>query len=52
MQILTVINAPESLIICLMLDPLEPIIAPTAEFGIMTWHCSIIGWFALGLYIE
>ena len=33
LRVLTVTEALESELTCLMLDPLAPMIAPTAEFG-------------------
>ena len=40
LRVLTVTEALESELTCLMLDPLAPMIAPTAEFGTLIWHNS------------
>ena len=42
-QQLTVTNALESRIICLMLDPPAPMMAPTAAFGTDSWFISFVG---------
>jgi len=42
-ELLTLTNAPESRMICLMLAPPAPMIAPTAELGTLICNDSLTG---------